>query len=263
MEHKKALRILITNDDGIQAKGLSILEEVARKFTDDVWVVAPFEQQSGKGHSLTWGLPFRMREVGDKRFVVKGTPTDCMILALRKIMKDNPPDFVLSGINNGENIGESITMSGTIGAAMQATLQGVKAVALSQVSSEEKQQGNWEAAQQYCERVLKKIMTQQWPANSFFNINFPHVKKDSVKGIRMLRHGRRSLMGDMVESFDPHGNPYYWVGVLHKEENPPEDTDLWGVKNGYITVTPIQMDMTNYKTLKELETEINLEFNDS
>lgn len=252
---------MITNDDGMQAKGLAVLEELARKFTDDIWVIAPAEQQSGKGHSITWGAPIRMREVAEKRYVVRGTPTDCMILALRKILKDNPPDYVLSGVNNGENIGNSITMSGTIGAVMQSTLQGFKSVALSQVSMEA-MSADWSVAENYGERVLKKIFSQDWAPNTLYNVNFPHVKAHGVKGIRVLRHGRRTLMGDMVETIDPHGFPYYWVGVLHTEQNPPEDTDLWGAKNGYITITPIQMDLTNYKALEELKNQLNMDFDE-
>lgn len=259
MDNKRSLRILITNDDGINARGIKILEEIARTITDDVWVVAPAEEQSGKGHALTYRDPLRLREVSDRHYTVDGTPTDCVIIALRKLMKDHLPDYVLSGVNNGENIGESITHSGTIGAAMEATLHGVKAIALSQVSME-CYPTDWSVTKAYGSAVLKKIIAQDWPKNALLNVNFPHVKEGSVKGIRLVRHGRRSEMGGMKECLDPRGYPYYWVGVLHNETNPPEDTDLWGVINGYVTITPISMDLTGYQALNDLSSTLTHDF---
>lgn len=261
MENKKSLRILITNDDGIHAEGLKILEDIARRITDDVWVVAPAEEQSGKGHALTYRDPLRLKEVGERRYTVDGTPTDCVIIALRKVLKDHLPDYVLSGVNNGENIGESITHSGTIGAAMEATLHGIKAIALSQVSME-CYPTDWSVTKAYGEPVLRKILAQDWASNTLLNVNFPHVKEDKVQGIRVVRHGRRSEMGGMVECLDPRGRPYYWVGVLHNEQNPPEETDLWGAINGYVTVTPISMDLTCYRAIGELEIALTSNYED-
>lgn len=201
----------------------------------------------------------RLKEISERHYTVDGTPTDCVIIALRQLLKDRMPDYVLSGVNNGENIGESITHSGTIGAAMEATLHGVKAIALSQVSME-CYPTDWSVTKAYGSVVLKKIMSQDWPHNTLLNVNFPHVKEGSVKGIRIVRHGRRSEMGGMVECLDPRGRPYYWVGVLHNEIDPPENTDLWGAINGYVTITPINMDLTSYKALGELESTLTLDF---
>ncbi len=259
MDNKKSLRILITNDDGNNAQGIRILADIARTITDDVWIVAPAEEQSGKGHALTYRDPLRLKQISEKHYTVDGTPTDCVIIALRKLLADKLPDYVLSGVNNGENIGESITHSGTIGAAMEATLHGVKAIALSQVSME-CYPTDWSVTKAYGAAVLKKIMSQDWPQNVLLNVNFPHVKEGKVNGIRVVRHGRRSEMGGMVECLDPRGRPYYWVGVLHNEVNPPEDTDLWGAVNDYVTITPINMDLTCYKALGELETTLTLDF---
>jgi 5'-nucleotidase len=255
----KSLRILITNDDGINAKGIKILEEMARKITDDVWVVAPAEEQSGKGHALTYRDPLRLKQISERHFTVDGTPTDCVIIALRKVLKDHLPDFVLSGVNDGENIGESMTHSGTIGAAMEATLHGVKSIAFSQVSMES-YPTDWSVTKAYGEKVLKKLLAQEWPQNVLLNVNFPHTKEDKVKGIKVVRHGRRSEMGGMVECLDPRGRPYYWVGVLHNEIDPPEDTDLWGAINKYVTVTPINMDLTSYKALADLDATLTADF---
>lgn len=259
MDNLKSFRILITNDDGIHAKGIKLLEEIALQLTDDVWIVAPPEQRSATGNSLTYANPLHMRKLSERHYTVNGTPTDCVIIGLRGLLKDKAPDLVLSGVNNGENIGESITHSGTIGAAMEATLHGVKAIALSQVSMEA-YPTDWTVTKEYGVMVLKKLLAQTWPHNTLLNVNFPHVKNGKVKGIKVLRHGRRSQLGGMVEGINPRGQPYYWVGVLHNEMNPPEDTDLWGAIHGYITVTPINMDLTNYSALGELESEINQDF---
>jgi 5'-nucleotidase len=261
MNAKRALRILITNDDGMHAKGIKLLEEIARQITDDIWVVAPAEEQSGKGHALTYRDPLRLKEISDRHYTVNGTPTDCVIIALRKLLHDQLPDFVLSGVNNGENIGESITHSGTIGAAMEATLHGVKAIALSQVSME-CYPTDWSVTKAYGAAVLKKIIAQDWPSNTLLNVNFPHVTEEKVKGIRVVRHGRRSEMGGMVECIDPRGQPYYWVGVLHNERNAPEDSDLYAAINGYVTITPISMDLTDYRALGELESTLTLDYED-
>lgn len=256
---KRSMRILITNDDGYQAEGLKVLEDIARQFTDDVWVVAPAYQQSGKGHSITWGAPIRMKQLDEKRFAVKGTPTDAVILGIRNIMKDYPPDYVLSGVNIGANLAQAITMSGTIGAAIQGTLQGVKSFALS-LATQGSDAYDWSSCTQHGADILRELMTQEWPANSFYNINFPMASLKTINGVRVLRHGRRSVVGDMVETQDPNGYPCYWVSVIHSEKDPPQDTDLWGIKNGYITVSPIHVDFTDYRVLEGLQAKLNKDF---
>ena len=248
MSLKQPLRILITNDDGINAPGIQILENIARQLTDDVWVVAPDAQQSGKGHSLTFRDPLRLTKVGEQKYSVDGTPTDCVILALRKVLSEKRPDFVLSGINEGENVGESLTQSGTVGAAMEATIHGVKAIALSQVSMES-YPTDWTIAEKYGLSTIEHILKLKWGANTLFNVNFPRVKENEVEGLKYVRTGRRSQMGGMVECLDPRGHPYYWVGVLHTERDAPEDTDLWAILNNYIAVTPVSMDLTCHHSL--------------
>lgn len=259
--NKRPLRLLLTNDDGINARGIKILEEIARKITDDVWVVAPQEQQSGKGHSLTYRDPLRLKQLSERHYTVDGTPTDCVILALNKLLHDHKPDFVLSGINNGENVGESITHSGTIGAAMEATLHGIRSIALSQVSMEA-YPTDWSVSKAYGEEVIRQLLVQEWPNNSLLNVNFPHIPAGKVEGVRVVRHGRRSEMGGMVECVDPRGRPYYWVGVLHNEKNPPEDSDLWHIINGYVTVTPIRMDFTDYEAVEDLSKALTTDYQD-
>ncbi|MBP6986394.1 MAG: 5'/3'-nucleotidase SurE [Alphaproteobacteria bacterium] len=256
---EKKLRILITNDDGIMSHGLTIAQQIAQTITDDVWIVAPHDQQSGKSHSITWGMPIRMRELEHKKFAVKGTPTDCIILALSQLMKDHPPDFIFSGVNYGENLAESITVSGTVGAAMQGTIQGIKSIALSQAS-----QGfypaDWSVAKAYGEKAIQQLLHISWPNNTMMNVNFPHSKPDLVKGIRITNQGRRSLVGDMIEAQDPHGHPCYWIGVLHKEKDPAENSDLWGNQNGFITITPITLDLTNHAAIPKISDNLTIDF---
>src|SRR5690242_10988503 len=170
-----AVRILITNDDGVNARGLKLLESVARKFSDDVWIVAPSDEQSGAGHSLTLSTPVRLRRHDDRRFSVTGTPTDAVMLALAHIMKDGPPDVILSGINRGANLAEDVTYSGTVSAAMEGALAGVPSIALSQAYSREGMGDTvpFAAAEAWAERVLRPLIETQMAPKTLVNINFP------------------------------------------------------------------------------------------
>lgn len=252
-------RILITNDDGIRAPGLASLERIAHQLSDDVWVVAPQADQSGKGHAFTLNHPLRLNKVGDKHYNVEGTPTDCVILALETLLKDNPPDIVLSGVNQGENIGEHMTQSGTIAAAMEATLHGIKGIALSQ-AIQEASQIEWATAEKFAPRLIYELYKDKWSENLLYNINFPRRSIDQVEGIRVVPHGKRSIKSNMVECIDPRGKPYYWVGVLHEEENPPINSDLWAVQNGHICVTPLHMNLSHQETIDRLSTTLTYDF---
>src|SRR3954451_17158041 len=162
-------RILISNDDGIESSGIKILEQIARELTTDVWVVAPDREQSGASHSLTMRRPLRLDQVSERRYAVDGTPTDCVLLAVKKVLRDRPPDLVLSGINGGSNAGEDMTYSGTVAAAMEATLLGIPAVALSQDYPD----GSpipWETGKAFGAEVIRRLLTQPWPANTLINV---------------------------------------------------------------------------------------------
>ncbi|WP_029011260.1 5'/3'-nucleotidase SurE [Azospirillum halopraeferens] len=245
-------RILISNDDGIQAAGIRTLERIARTLSDDVWVVAPEAEQSAASHSLTIHRPLRLRQVGDKRYTVDGTPTDCVLLAINHILRDHKPTLVLSGVNHGSNIGEDVTYSGTIAAAMEATLLGVPAIALSQ-HIEPGGPPDWETAERLGPEVIRKAVSVAWPKNVLMNVNFPAVAPDAVTGIHIVRHGKRKIGDELFERLDPRGRPYIWIGALRGEAEVAEDTDIHVVLNGGISVTPLFLDLTHTPTLQTLK----------
>ncbi|WP_448187707.1 5'/3'-nucleotidase SurE [Azospirillum sp. sgz301742] len=246
-------RILLSNDDGIHAQGLQVLEKIARSLTDDVWVVAPEAEQSAASHSLTIHRPLRLKKVGEKRYTVDGTPTDCVLLAINHVMKgDDKPTLVLSGINQGSNIGEDVTYSGTIAAAMEATLLGVPAIALSAhfVNGEPIK---WQTAERWGAEVIRKAVTVAWPKNVLLNVNFPAVEPGEVTGIQVVRHGKRKIGDELMERVDPRGRPYIWIGALRGEADIATDTDIHTVFNGGISVTPLFLDLTHTPTLATLK----------
>jgi 5'-nucleotidase len=250
------MRILLTNDDGVAAPGLKVLEQIARKFSDDVWIVAPAEENSGAGHSLTLSRPVRIREHGPKHYSVAGTPTDAVMLAVGVIMKDHKPDLILSGVNRGANLGDDITYSGTVSAAMEGTLAGIRSIALSQVYSKE---GMGDAvpfagALAWGERALSPLIDMPMAERTLININFPPCAPDAVKGIQACRQGFHDYSrGSIVKGTDPRGYDYYWFGLHGIEQTPGHDTDLEAIKDGYIAVTPLQLDLTHHQSLDALQ----------
>ncbi len=243
-----ASRILVTNDDGIHAPGLGVLEAIARRLGGEVWVVAPETNQSGASHSLTLSRPLRIRRVSTRHFAVDGTPTDCVLLALQKIL-DGPADLVLSGVNRGSNLGEDVTYSGTVAAAMEATVLGVRAVALSQCC----RNGHpvkWSTAEHFAPAILERLRRADWPEGVLVNINFPDRVTASVKGVRVARQGKRKVGDALVERIDPRGEPYYWIGALREEEEWTEGTDLAAIADGYISVTPVHLDLTHHESME-------------
>lgn len=245
------MRILLTNDDGIHAPGLHLLERLAASLSDDVWVCAPAEEQSGAGHSLTLHMPVRLREHGHQRFAVTGTPTDSVNLALRKLFADRKPDLVISGINAGENLADDITYSGTISAAMEGALAGIPAIALSQTMRDGER--DYAAAEGWGERVLRVLAGAAMARRTLVNVNFPDVAADAVKGVRVVRQGFHDYdRGSLIESLDPRGRPYFWFGLQDAEHTLDHGTDLEAVEDGYISVTPLQVDLTHYSAMDTL-----------
>ena len=242
------MRILLTNDDGIHAPGLELLEAIAARLSDDVWVCAPAEENSGAGHSLTLNYPVRLRQFGEKRFAVAGTPTDAVNLALRKLFADRPPDLVISGINAGENLADDVTYSGTISAAMEAALAGIRAVALSQAM---RGAGHgFAAAKGWAARVLAPLIEAPTAKRTVINVNFPALATESVKGIRVVRQGFHDYArGSLIEGVDPRGRPYYWFGLEDVEHTLDRGTDLEAVSDGYVSVTPLQLDLTHHASI--------------
>jgi 5'-nucleotidase len=251
----KAARILISNDDGINSAGIKKLEVVARSLAKDVWVVAPQTEQSATGHSLTLRSPLRINKLGKNRFSVNGTPTDCVLLALNKIMKGNPPDLVLSGINYGSNLGEDMTYSGTVAAAMEATLSGIPAIALSQELTKMSPDNkiDWTPAEAFSKKVIKKVLSVAWPRDVLINVNFPPVPSTQVKGIEVTREGRRKLGDEIVESKDPRGVPYFWIGAQKQSSDYSSGTDLAAIDNDLISVSPLSINLTHRATMIKLK----------
>lgn len=251
----KRARVLLSNDDGIQAIGLKVLERAAKKIFGEVWVVAPETEQSAASHSLTLRRPLRIRRVGTRRYAVDGTPTDSVLLGVQQVMKDKRPNIVLSGINRGGNLGEDITYSGTVAAAMEGTLLGLPAVALSQFYTD-RQDVPWKTAEHWLGAVLKQLFRVDWPAGVLMNVNFPDLPAKAVTGIEVVRQGRRKIGGALTEGRDPRGDKYYWVGPQREEDAFSVGTDLASVTTGAIAVTPLTLDLTHAAMLKKLKAAI-------
>jgi len=249
------MRILLTNDDGVNARGLKLLESVARKFSDDIWIVAPTEEQSGAGHSLTLTTPVRLRTHDDRRFSVTGTPTDAVMLALAHIMKDSPPDVILSGINRGANLAEDVTYSGTVSAAMEGALAGVPSIALSQAYSREGMGDTvpFASAEAWAAKVLAPLLDFPMEAGTLVNVNFPALPPEEVKGIRVCRQGLRDYGRlRIVQRTDPRGYDYFWFGLGPMVETPGHQTDLEAVADGYVAVSPLHLDLTHDASIEAL-----------
>jgi 5'-nucleotidase len=251
-------RILVTNDDGIDAAGIVLLAEIAQEMSDDVWVVAPEQEQSGAGHSLTLRRPLRIKNYGDRRYGVDGTPTDSVLMAVGHVLREHKPDLVLSGINRGGNLGEDVTYSGTVSAAMEGTLLGVPSIAISLVTSVGARP-HWDTAKAHVPGLLRRLTGAGWPKADLISINIPDVSPGAVKGVRVVGLGRRKLGGQLEERFDPRGFPYYWIGPLREEESQGPDTDIAAVYDGFITVTPVHLDLTDRRAIRGLSESLEIE----
>jgi 5'-nucleotidase len=247
------MRILVSNDDGIHAPGLKILEKVARSLSKDVWVVAPEYEQSGASHSLTLTLPLRLRKINARKYAVRGTPTDCVMMAMHEIFKDKRPDLLLSGVNRGANLGEDVTYSGTVAVAMEGSLLGVPSIALSQCF----QHGHpvkWGTAEHHAPKVIRKLLKTGWAKDTLINVNFPDVVADSVTGIEVVPQGKRDLTDLLLDArVDARNVPYYWIGFRRQKDKYKRHTDLGATEAGAISVTPLQLDLTHKTGMKALK----------
>ena len=246
------MRILLSNDDGIHAAGLKTLEKIARELSDDVWVVAPEMDQSGASHSLTLRDPLRIREISERRFAISGTPTDCVMIASKYILKGSPISLVLSGVNYGSNMAEDITYSGTVAAAMEAALLGIPAIALS-LATAHNHHAKWSTAEHYAPDIIRRLLKIKFQDNIFININFPDLIASSVRGIEITKQGQRRIESNLEEHVDPRGRQYYWIGAIHYDGSGDEGTDLKANSNGMISVTPLSLDFTHRETMNQLE----------
>jgi len=247
-------RILLVNDDGIHAPGLEVMEHIARTISDDVWVVAPAEEQSGMGRALTLNAPLRVQEHGEKRFAVSGTPTDCVHMALDVVLADGKPDLILSGVNSGQNIAEDVTLSGTVAGAMHGVQMGVRSIAFSQAYGFSGRAAiRWETAREHGPRVLKALLDVPWSENTLLNVNFPDRAPEDVAGVEVTSQGLRDQVTLKAEGrTDLRGRDYYWLGFNGKLSNPALGTDLKAVYEGRISITPLQLDLTHYEARARL-----------
>jgi 5'-nucleotidase len=244
-------RILVTNDDGIHAPGLEALIEIATRLSSDVWVVAPEFNQSGAGHSLSIINPIRARDVSETKYAIEGTPTDCVLFAVKHLLKDRKPDIVLSGVNRGTNMADDVTYSGTIAGAMEGCLLGIPSIAFSQAFTHP-HSVKWGTATHHGADVARRVLEMDFPRNVFVNVNFPDVVAASVKGIKVTRQGVRAFGGTVIERTDPRGGAYYWIGYSPGEHEVDEESDLYAVRHGHISVTPLHLDLTHEATRRKL-----------
>lgn len=241
-------RILCTNDDGVHAPGLEILVEAARGI-GDVDVVAPDRQQSATSHSLTVHRPLRATTVAERRHVIDGTPTDCVLIAVNRLLPERP-DFVLSGVNHGPNMGEDVLYSGTVAAAMEGTILGIPSVAVSFTSRSHARLAG------YADRLgalLRGLLERTgFPAETFFNVNLPDIPAEDVQGVRITTLGRRVYSDSLTRREDPSGLEYFWIGGGVSSWTGRDDSDFRAVRAGYVSVTPLHLDLTNYGLINEV-----------
>ena len=239
------MRILCSNDDGIHARGLESLVKIARALSDDVWVVAPQEEQSGAARALTLAHPLRIRQYEERRFSVTGTPTDAVMMGVTKVIEGAKPDLVLSGVNNGQNIAEDVTFSGTIAAAMQGMSFGIPSIALS-LSRFSRDTARWETPEAHGADIVRRLLAQGWPDDVVINVNFPDRDPDAIAGVEVTTQGHRDAVQLYAEERkDLRGGTYYWYGYTGQLSDPPAGTDLRAIYDGRISITPLHLALTH------------------
>ena len=236
--------ILVSNDDGIRAAGIRALEAALAPL-GELWVVAPDREQSAASHSLSLHRPLRVEPVDGRHFAVDGTPTDAVNLAINGIMKQKP-DLVVSGINHGGNLGDDVTYSGTVSAAMEGTLLGIPSIAISLVSRENPDFG---PAAAFAARLARVVSERGMPRDTLLNVNVPALPAAELRGYRVTRQGKRRYGDALVEHLDPRGRKYYWIGGEDLGFVPSEGTDCTAVAGGYVSITPLHLDLTNYASI--------------
>ena len=238
------MRILVTNDDGINAPGLQSAIKIARDLSHDVWIVAPETDQSGLSHSLTLNDPLRLREIGPQHFALRGTPTDCVIMGVRQLLP-GAPDLVLSGVNSGQNVADDVTYSGTVAGAMEGIMLGVPSVALSQAYDWDNGRiVPWETSEVHGADVVRRVLDSNLPADILVNVNFPNCAPDAVVGAMVTGQGKLTHGLYVDERRDGRGNPYYWLAYRRQPSEPAPGSDLIALNENKISVTPLRLDLT-------------------
>jgi 5'-nucleotidase len=246
-------RVLLTNDDGYDAPGLAILEQVAVTLAREVWIVAPAEDQSGTSHSLSLHEPLRVRRKGDRRFSVRGTPGDCVAVAIGRLMANAPPDLVLSGINRGANLGTETVFSGTVGAAMTSMLLGTPAIALSQAFWD-REAVPWDTALTHAPDVIRRLVNRGWDRDACLNVNFPARPAQGVGELKATTQGAGLLQGvEVISRCDPRDNDYHWLKLKRARRNDHPDSETVALSAGHITVTPLKFERTHEQALERLQ----------
>jgi 5'-nucleotidase len=245
--------ILVTNDDGIVAPGIRALVEVAVQL-GEVVVVAPDSPQSAKGHAITVREPLRLRHVrvfpGIEAWESSGTPVDCVKLARHVVLKGRQIDLCVSGINHGSNASINIIYSGTLSAAMEASLEGIKSIGFSLL--DHSFEADFEPAKPWVRRIMEYVLRDEFPAGKLLNVNIPRLPAEQIRGIRVCRQAEARWMEEFVEGRDPQNQPYYWLTGKFINLDPKDDTDIWALENGYISVVPSMHDLTDYLLLKQI-----------
>lgn len=254
------MRILLSNDDGVHAIGLKILQKELKKL-GDVWVVAPLEEKSTTGHSLTLHKPLRMIEMGDRFYGVSGSPADCVYLGIRQVLK-GMPDLVVSGINRGANLGQDVYYSGTVSAAREACILGIPALAVSLAvdfkSLVNESKLNYLSAAKMAVKIIHEMKRMKLPQHTLLNLNVPDRPVSRIRGVRLARQGFRFYSGNILRRKDHRGRDYYWVGGQYKGFRNEHGTDCAAVEEGYASLTPLKLDSTDLQYLAELETSSRL-----
>ncbi len=250
------MKILLTNDDGVNARGISVLREIALQISDDVWTCAPDTEQSAASRGVSLHNPVRLRKLDDRIYSVTGTPTDSVIVALKALMPDSLPDLILSGVNRGQNLAEDVTFSGTVAGALQGMQMGVPSIALSLARGfQDAKSLPWETALAHGAPVIRDLLDRGWAKNTIFNVNFPDTSPDGVKGVQFTRQGHRDFQMTGVDRRDhPRGGDYFWLTYGAKKSDPAQGTDLRAIYDGYISVTPLHTDLTHESSLGTLAT---------
>lgn len=250
MEDKQAkpLRILLSNDDGVFAEGIRTLASELRTLAE-VIIVAPDRNRSGASNSLTLEQPLRVTCVEENVYSVQGTPTDCVHFALNELLKNDLPDLVLSGINHGANLGDDVLYSGTVAAAMEGHFLGVQSIAFSLVGKT-----HFKTATTIAKRIVEQHLAKPIPTNRLLNINIPDLPLEQLKEIRVTRLGARHHAENMIKQLDPRGHEIYWLGPPGKEQDAGEGTDFHAIEQGYVSITPLQVDLTAHESLRAMDT---------
>ena len=253
--HYMFKRALLTNDDGLRGEGLDTLRRAAAKIAEEVWVVAPEHDRSGASASISLHDPLRFREVEERVYAVEGSPCDAVLMGMRHVLIDNPPDLVMSGINRGINLSDDLLFSGTANAALVAALLGCRAIAFSQ--SFRSLPVKWQTGESWVERVVSKINEHNWLPGQCYNVNFPDLESHEVHGIEFVRQGSGSILEVEVESrIDRRHLPYFWFGFTRGPHGKDENTDVAAIRRGSISVTPLTFDRTNYALLEQFAAKV-------